>query len=38
VRKVPSSVLGDLNGTILSFIITIEDGVTCINPVDRVMN
>jgi hypothetical protein len=38
VRKVPSSVLGDLNGTIISFIITIEDGVTCINPVDRVMN
>jgi hypothetical protein len=35
VRAVPVEQVGDLSGTVISFILTIENGNTCVNPVDR---
>jgi hypothetical protein len=35
VRAVSVDRVGDLSGTVISFILTIEDGITCVNPVDR---
>lgn len=34
VTNAPSSSFGDFTGTITSFILTIEEGTVCVNPVD----